>query len=186
MCGNSHARAAPSISTSTMYSGISRSVMRPRISTQRVNAVAPDPSPRLGAVSPSLPRRLGFLRRDHAVHQIAESEHHQDAQREPQAHPVPAEHEAHEDQRGRIQHGVAEPERDRRARRRLTRAQARHDRRRAAGAHHARQRHQAAVRPRCRSRVLPSARATHCGGISACTAEPSKRPSTIACQIALP
>ena len=34
--------------------------------------------------------------------------------------------------------------------------------------------------------LRPSARATHCGGISACTAEPSKRPSTIACQIALP
>jgi hypothetical protein len=34
--------------------------------------------------------------------------------------------------------------------------------------------------------LRPSARATHCGGISACTAEPSNRPSTIACQMALP
>jgi len=32
----------------------------------------------------------------------------------------------------------------------------------------------------------PSTRATHCMGTRAWTAEPSSRPSTIACQIALP
>lgn len=34
--------------------------------------------------------------------------------------------------------------------------------------------------------LRPSTRATQCAGNSACTAEPSSRPSTIACQIALP
>ncbi len=35
ICGNSQARAAPSNNTSTMYSGTSRTVIRPRIFSQR-------------------------------------------------------------------------------------------------------------------------------------------------------
>jgi hypothetical protein len=34
--------------------------------------------------------------------------------------------------------------------------------------------------------VRPSHRRIHCDGSSACTAEPSNKPRTIACQIALP
>ncbi len=103
-----------------------------------------------------------------------------DAQRRAQAHPVPAQHEAHEDQRGGVEHGVAASQKATA----LPGSGLQHLRRpattRAAqqGAHHAGQRRGCRRRSRCRRPVPPSARTIQRRGSGACTAEPSSRPST--------
>ena len=187
--GNSQARAAPSSRTRTMYSGMRRTDMRTKISIQRTNAfeaVVPDAS-RLGRQRCDFCfGGFRFLRRHHAG--SPDSRGRTPSGRRAtmrKRRPIPAENEAHEHQRRRIEHRVAEPEGDRRAGRRLALAQAHNHRRRAARAHHAGHREHAARRRRAEARLAQHAR-DPVGRQQRLDAEPSNRPSTIACQMALP